>query len=98
MYIDILKNRKAEGGDPNSEQFYKVRGRKNIEDLVVAVEAAKKGVTVGEDTVSGLVFVDDFVGISATPEGLNREDARIHYEKEGDGERQEIRSSSSRQS
>ena len=36
----------------------------------MAVEAAKKGVTMGEDTMSGLMFADDFVGISETPEGL----------------------------
>ena len=33
---------------------------------IVAVEAAKQGVTVGENTVSGLMLADDFVGISAT--------------------------------
>ena len=41
-----------------------------INDLIVAVEAARQGVTVGEDTVSGLMFDDVFVGISETPEGL----------------------------
>ena len=61
--------------------------------LVVAVEAAKKGVTEGEDTASGLVFVDDFVGISETPELILETDKRLHYyrihqEMEGDGERQ----------
>ena len=40
--------------------------------MIVAVEAAKQGVTVGE-TVSGLVFADDFVGISETPEGLQKQ-------------------------
>ena len=35
-------------------------------DMIVAVEAAKQGVTVGENTVSGLMLADDFVGISAT--------------------------------
>ena len=35
--------------------------------MVVAVEAAKQGVTVGEDTVPGLMFVDVFPGISETP-------------------------------
>ena len=34
--------------------------------MIVAVEAGKEGVTVGEYTVSGLTFVDDFVGISET--------------------------------
>ena len=28
-----------------------------IDDLIVAVEAARRGVTVGQDTVSGLMFV-----------------------------------------
>ena len=37
--------------------------------MIVAVEEVQKGVTVGEVTVSGLTFADDFVGISATPEG-----------------------------
>ena len=40
-----------------------------INDLRIAIEAAKQGVTVGEDTVSGLVFAGDFVGVSETPEG-----------------------------
>ena len=33
----------------------------HVNDLRVAVEAAKQGVTVGEDTVSGFMFADDFV-------------------------------------
>ena len=48
---------------------------------------------MGEDTVSGLMSADDFVGISETPEGLqkqNREGARIHQEMKGDGERKEV--------
>ena len=36
--------------------------------MIVAVEAANQGVTMVEDTVSGLTFADDFVGISDTPE------------------------------
>ena len=44
-----------------------------INDLIVAVEAAKEGATMGEDTVSRLMFADDFVGISETPEGLQRQ-------------------------
>ena len=39
-----------------------------INDLIVAIEATEQGVTVGGDTVSGLTFADDFVGISETPE------------------------------
>ena len=30
--------------------------------MIVPVEAARQGVTVGEDTASGLMFADDFVG------------------------------------
>ena len=41
-----------------------------INDMVVAVEATKQGVTVGEDTVPGLMLADDFVGISETSEAL----------------------------
>ena len=41
--------------------------------MIVAVEAAKQGVTVGVDTVSGMMFADDFVGISETPEGLQKQ-------------------------
>ena len=44
-----------------------------INDMIVAVETAKQGVTVGEDRVSGLIFTDDFVGISETPEGLQKQ-------------------------
>ena len=44
-----------------------------IDDLIVAVEAAKQGVTVGEDTVSELMIADDFVGISETSEGLQKQ-------------------------
>ena len=41
-----------------------------INDMIVAIEAAKQGVTMGEDTVSGLMFADDSVGISEAREGL----------------------------
>ena len=40
------------------------------------MEAANQGVTVGADTVSGLVFADDFVGISEAPEGLQKQIAK----------------------
>ena len=48
--------------------------------MITAVEAAKQAVTMGEDTVSGLMFADDFVGISETPEGMQkqREGTRVH--------------------
>ena len=48
-----------------------------INDLIVALDTARQGVTVGEDTVSGFMFADGFVRISETPEG-KREGARIH--------------------
>lgn len=43
-----------------------------INDLLEVVEAVRKGVKVGdtETTVSGILFTDDFVGVSDTPEGL----------------------------
>ena len=64
--------------------------------LIVAVEAAKEAVTVGEDTASGLMFADDFVGISEAPEGLHkqvREGARVHWDMEIDRERKKLCSS-----
>ena len=41
-------------------------------DLLEVVEAVRKGVKVGdtETSVSGMLFADDFVGMSDTPEGL----------------------------
>ena len=36
-------------------------------DMIAAVEAAKQGVTVGEDIVSGLMFADDFLGKAELP-------------------------------
>ena len=44
-----------------------------INDMIRAVDPAKQGVKVGEDTVSGLMFADDFVGIAETPEGLQKQ-------------------------
>ena len=42
--------------------------------MIVAVEVAKQGVTMGGgDTVLGLMFADGFVGISETPEGLQKQ-------------------------
>ena len=43
-----------------------------INYIIREVEAAKQGVTVGEDTVSELMFADDFVGLAETPEGLQK--------------------------
>ena len=44
-----------------------------MNDVIVAVEAAKQGVTMGEDTVSGLMFADAVGGMSETPEGLQKQ-------------------------
>ena len=44
-----------------------------IDDMIVAVESARQEVTMGEYTVSGLMLADDFVGISETPEGLQKQ-------------------------
>ena len=41
--------------------------------MIVAVEAARQGVTVGEDAVSEVVFSDEFVGISELPEGCQKQ-------------------------
>ena len=43
-----------------------------INDMI-AVVAAKQGFTMGEDTVSGLMFADDFGRISETPRGLKKQ-------------------------
>ena len=44
-----------------------------IDGMIIAVQAAKQGGMVGEDMVSGLMFADDVVGISETPEGLQKQ-------------------------
>ncbi|CAB1109340.1 unnamed protein product [Ectocarpus sp. CCAP 1310/34] len=41
-----------------------------INDLLEVVEAVRKGVKDTETSVSGMLFADDFVGMSDTPEGL----------------------------
>ena len=48
-----------------------------INDLIVAAEAAEQEVAVGNLTVSGLKFADDFVGISETPEGLQKQREKV---------------------
>ena len=59
----------------------------------VAFGAAKRGVTVGEDTVSGLMSGDDFVGISETLVGLQKLIGKaLHYEMGSDRERKKVRS------
>ena len=50
--------------------------------MIVAVEAAKQGVMVGEDTVSGLMFADDFVAIIRNTRRIaetNRESTSLEY-------------------
>ena len=42
-------------------------------DMTVAIEAAKQGITAGEDAVSGLMFAVGFVGTPETPEGLQKQ-------------------------
>ena len=50
---------------------------------------------MGEDTMSGLMFADDFVGISETPEGLQKQikealECTRKFKMEVDGEREEV--------
>ena len=68
-YVDILQG--VAQGCTSSPNLFRVYINDMI--LIVAVEAAKQGVTVGEDTMSGLMFADDFVGILDTPEGLQKQ-------------------------
>ena len=64
---DILQGAAQECAlSPNQFKVY-------INDMTVAVEAAKRGVTMGEDTGSGLLFADDFVGMSETQEGYQKQ-------------------------
>ena len=61
-YVDILQG-VAQGCNITQSRF-----KVYINDLLVAVEAAKQEVMMGGDAVSGLTFADDLVGISKTPE------------------------------
>ena len=64
--------------------------------VLIAVEAATHGVTVGKNTVSGLMFADDFVGISEALEGLQNQiekATRIYQKMESDSERKKVRGS-----
>lgn len=73
-YVDILQG--VAQGCTMSPTLFKVF----INDLIRAVEAVGQGAPVGEDSVSGLTFADDFVGISETPEGLQKQiDAALGY-------------------
>ena len=47
-----------------------------INDMIAAVEAAKLGFTMGEDTVSGLTFADGFVGISENTRSIAETDSK----------------------
>lgn len=44
-----------------------------IGDLMIKIEAEKKGVKVGEDVVSKLMLTDESVGISGTLQGLQKQ-------------------------
>ena len=73
-YVDVLQG--VAQGCTLSPNIFKVY----INDMIVAVEAANQEVTMGEDTVSGLMFAGDFVGISETPEGLQKQvDKALEY-------------------
>ena len=63
-YVDILQG--VAQGCTLPPNIFKVC----INDMIVAVEATKQGVTMGEDTVSGLMLADDMVGMSEAAEGL----------------------------
>ena len=66
-YVDILQG--AAQGCTLSPNLFKVY----INDMIVAVEAAKEGVTVGEGKVSVFMFADDFRWISETSDGLHKQ-------------------------
>ena len=66
-YVDVLQG--VAQGCTMPPNLFKIC----INDLIVAVEPARQGVPVGEDAVSGLMFEDDFVGISETPERLQKQ-------------------------
>ena len=71
--VDILEG-VAQGCTLSPNQF-----KVYLDDMIVAVKAAKQGVTIGEDTVSGLMFTDNLVGISETPEGLQKQIKALEY-------------------
>ena len=47
-----------------SPNFFKVHTNDTL--VLIGIEGAKQGVTVREDTVTGLMFANDFVGILLT--------------------------------
>ena len=53
----------------------------NINDILVVAKQQSKESRYREDTVSGLMFADDFVGISEIPEELQKQmraSTRVH--------------------
>ena len=66
-YFDILQE-VAQGCtlSPTLFKFF-------FNDLIFPIESAQQGVKVGDNTVSGVMFADDFVGISGTAEGLQEQ-------------------------
>ena len=72
-------------------RYHSIYSRYIFTTMIVDVEAAKQGVMVGEDTVSGLTFADDFVGISETPEALQKQIEKAL--EESDSERKKVCSS-----
>ena len=61
-----------------------------INDIIVAVEAAKQGVSAGGNTVTGWRLAKDFCGDIRNTRRIaetNREGTRVHYKMENDRER-----------
>ena len=73
-YVDILRG--VARGCTLSPNLFKVC----VNGMIVAVEAAKQGVTVEEDAVSGLMFADnlwEFYGNTRRIAETNREGTRV---------------------
>ena len=45
--------------------------------MIREVEATKRGIKVGEDMVSGLMFADDFVGTAEIPNGMQKQIEKV---------------------
>ena len=67
---ELSKFFKIEQGVPQGCTLSPTLSQVFINDLLKVVEAVGQGVDVGERSVSGMLFADDFVGMSDTPEGL----------------------------